>query len=289
MHPHWRRLVYLIFLCLSSCGQNPNEPDNNAASYDVRGYVRRLAEDRSYADILHEAIPNYMSSMTMRLKPAEPSDLSDVSEGDQITFRLVVTPERSWIDTVAKTGERDPSLILEPTPTLSHQMAPGSPLPPFQLVDQDGVSVSDADFSSIPVVVTFLFTRCPLPDYCPLLAKRFQEAQDLLTERHSDKDWVLLAITIDPEFDTPEILKEYGARYNQDRQRWRFLTGDPKTIVELQNAFGLYVAEEGDSLSHNLRTGVFGAEGTLQAAFAGNQWTATELVDAIAATWNSEP
>lgn len=264
-----------------ACGP-ADDATSKVREFQTRGFVRLIAEDQTSADILHEDIPDYpMSSMTMRFKTRDPEELNGIEPGDEITFRWVVEPTLSFIDEVEKTGNRDESLILEPAPSYTHSMELGTPMPDFELTDQNGARRSSEEFKGSVTVITFLFTRCPLPDYCPRLASLLAEAQDTLEKERPDADWSIVAVSIDPEYDTPDVLAAYAERFGLTPERVTLLTGPVEKIAELEKAFGLHAREEGGTITHNLRTGVFGADGKLKASFNGSQWASRELADAM--------
>lgn len=150
----------------------------------------------------------------------------------------------------------------------------GDVVPDGEFVDQNGKAFRLSQFRGRAVAVTFIFTRCPLADYCPRMSSRFSEmARELAGERN----WHLLSLSFDPEHDTPERLLTYAKVNNVDLERWTFATAKGDVVREFGGRFGLTVDFKNGLLDHNLRTVVIDAEGRVQHVFQGNAWTSQEL------------
>ena len=154
-------------------------------------------------------------------------------------------------------------------------LLPGDEVPDCSLVDHTGKAFQFGQFKGHALAVTFLFTRCPVPDFCPLMTTRFREAQRLLAQ---EKGWHLLSISFDPEHDTPAVLKTYAETQRLDLSTWTLATGQTKAVLTFGESFGLTVGLKEGLIDHNLRTAVIDAEGRVQHVFEGNQWTVAELV-----------
>ena len=217
----------------------------------------------------------------MDFEAAEANELAGLRPGDAISFRLVITPEHGWIEGI----QRRPGVRGAPAPASSVANAPenvlsvGDRLPDAPLVDQTGRPFRLSELRGKPLALTFIFTRCPFPDYCPRLNAQFAAAQNAIEPAKAQ----LLSISIDPVYDTPARLTEYSARYAPDTAKWRFATGEVAEIRRLGAALGLVVAPENGTLSHSLRTIVVDSTGRIEKVFSGNGWTATELADALKA------
>ena len=222
--------------------------------------------------IRHEAISNYMDAMTMPFKVKETNELAGLRIGDEISFRLEVTGTESWIDRITKIGtasfnkseQQAHRRAAEGQPTPS-----GPPLLDCKFTNELGQAVSLGDFHGQALAITFFFTRCPLPDYCPRLSKNFQEAsQKLISMRGGPTNWHFLSISFDTEFDTPRVLKAYGNMYQYDPARWSFLTGPPDRIRELARLADVtFERQDGGLFTHNFRTLIIDAAGHLQMTF----------------------
>jgi protein SCO1/2 len=265
--------------------------DDNAQYYATRGIVRGFSPDRSTIEIEHESIPGFMPSMTMPFSARNQKEIGDLKTGDAISFRMTVTEKDFWIDNVKQIG-RDEVHVAEPHPTptptvssnASARLREGDEMPFFSLTDQDGKRISLETFRGQPFVLTFVFTRCPIPNFCPRMSNNFAELQKAIkTDTGALAKTHLLSITLDPGFDTPEILKQYGESHGADAKIWSFATGDPKEIEALTAAFAVYVQTEGGTISHGLATALVNANGKIDKIWRGNAWMPAEVVEAIRA------
>jgi protein SCO1/2 len=202
-----------------------------AKSFRVRGVVRDIKRDAGSVVIAHEAIPVYMPAMTMPFDVSKRSLLAGVQPGDPVMFQLRVTEEAGWIDEIQRLGVAPAGLVLAgnvappgpsapPVPTLAPVAGPtataGDPLAPVaslalpdlqSFTNELGRPVLTEDFRGKALGITFIFTRCPIPNYCPRLTKNFQEACDLLSARRDGPtNWHFLSVTMDPDHDTPGVL-----------------------------------------------------------------------------------
>ncbi|MBC8003111.1 MAG: SCO family protein [Opitutaceae bacterium] len=238
--------------------------------FTVKGVIRTVKSGENTVVIRHEEIPNYMAAMTMPFKVRDARDLAGLKEGDAVSFRLNVTEDEGWIDQIRKS---DPVAFAKPYesrggPPLRpvEMMRVGVGLPDAALTNQLGHAVRFGDFRGKALAVTFFFTRCPMPQYCPQLSKNFREASaQLKATADGPTNWHFLSITFEPSYDTPEVMKEYGGRYQADSNHWSFLTGSPETISLLARQFGITVTPEGGTLNHNFRTVIVNPDGRIRA------------------------
>jgi protein SCO1/2 len=279
-------LTACLAMALFGCERAPKSNDN-AQHYETRGIVRGISPDRSIIDIEHENIPDYMPSMTMPFSARDQKDIVDLKKGDAISFRMTVTEKDFWIENVKKIS-RDQVHVAEPRPTLtpssnySPRLREGDEMPFFSLTDQNGKRISLETFRGQPFVLTFVFTRCPIPNFCPRMSNNFAELQRAIkADAGALAKTRLLSITLDPTFDTPEILKEYGQSHGADSKMWSFATGDPKEIDALTQAFAVYVQTEGGTISHGLATALVDRQGNIVKIWRGNGWTPTEIIAQI--------
>ncbi len=235
---------------------------------------------RDQLTISHDSIPGYMDAMVMPFRVREPAALPDAAPGDRLRFRLVVTNSESWIDRVRvlSAARRDAGLARSPAEPVLVPI--GAPMPDFSLVDTQGRRVSLADLRGQVVLVTFIYTRCPLPDYCPLQMANFAQLRDRLGGRIG-RDVTLLTITFDPRYDTNEVMARYGAGYGADGTAWRLLTGTPAEIERVTDAFGIEFYPEGGLITHSLQTAVIDREGKLFAAIEGRDYSVQQVLDVV--------
>jgi protein SCO1/2 len=291
-------VVCISFLVLCGCQREhiPAPPSvaanvtTNVQRYEVKGVVREVFAERKTVKIDHEKIANYMDAMTMDFEVKNTNELQGLQAGDQVTFRMVVTADDGWIENIKKTGVQQP--VVGNAPFAFRRVREVEPLkagdvmPNYKFTNELGKAVSLDDFRGKAVALTFLFTRCPYPTFCPRMAGNLKEAAKLLkADSSAPTNWHLLAVTIDPEFDTPKVLHDYAKAYGYDPERWSFLTGELIDITAIAEQFGLMFwrpnPEQPTNLSHNLRTVVIDSEGRVQKIIPENKWEPPELADEI--------
>src|SRR5262249_46303344 len=156
----------------------------------------------------------------------------------------------------------------------------GDRLPEYHFTNELGQPVSTSQFKGQALAITFIFTRCPLPNFCPLMSNNFSDVQKKqLAKSNGPDNWHLLTISFHPDFDTPAVLNAYSKRFGADPAHWNFLTGELIDITAISEQFGQTFWREEGALNHNLRTAVIDASGRVQKIFTGNKWTSDELVE----------
>jgi protein SCO1/2 len=279
-----RRLApFPLLLTFSLAGCSGPPPEAGAKSYPLKGKVVSVDAANRKVTIDHEEIVGFMPAMTMAFVVLEKDAalLDGVTPGDEVTARLVTPDSRYWIEdlVVVKHGTPDPN--AEP-PSHEHALHPGEALPDVHLVNQDGEEVSLSDYRGRALALTFVFTRCPLPDYCPLMMKNFAAAHAALV---ADDDLAasthLLTVSFDTAHDTPEVLRAFGKPFQETDPlftHWELASGTDEAIRALGGPLGLDYVEESRSFTHNLRTAVVDPEGKLHVLRRGNEWAPEELV-----------
>ncbi|HWX22617.1 MAG TPA: SCO family protein [Candidatus Binatia bacterium] len=258
---------------------------SNEQSFAARGVVKELKPGDRTVLVSHEAIINYMDSMTMPFKVKESKELTGLQAGDRISFRLHVTETESWIGQIAKIGiipmaearqPRSPAATEVPKAGASH------PLLTFKFTNELGQAVSLGEFRGQALAITFFFTRCPIPDYCPRLSKNFQEAsRNLSSMAGGPTNWHFLSVSFDTEIDNPRVLKAYGEMYHYDPAHWSFLTGPADKIGELARLSDVTFERDGGSFNHNFRTLIIDPSGHLQMAFPTGGNLSGAIVDEV--------
>jgi protein SCO1 len=268
----------------------PSAPGTNLQTYFVRGVVKELKPDGRTLIVDHEEIPNYMAKMVMPFKVKATNDLAGLGTNDQIHFRLNVAEFESWIDQVTKTGKApvpaaDPNRRSFRPVREVEVLKEGDPLPNYPLTNQLGQPFQTAQFKGRALAITFIFTRCPLPDFCPRMSRNFVTAMKQLKARPAGPtNYHFLSLSFDVEHDTPATLRNYAkgleATQAADLSRWTFATGALIEIDDITERFGLAFARDPGSIqfNHNLRTVVIDAVGRVQKIFIGNEWKSDELV-----------
>ncbi|MEN9732770.1 MAG: hypothetical protein RLZ45_765 [Verrucomicrobiota bacterium] len=297
--------AWIAFALLVALGCNPKPTatpppsESTITNYLVRGVVKSLKRPEREAVIRHEEIPGYMPAMTMPFTVREARELDGVDPGDSVEFRLRVTETDGWIDQVqvvtkADPATRKPVATNTPPPAATNaafrvlpnvpELKPGDLVPDHAFTNQLGQALRLGSFRGQALAVSFIFTRCPFPLFCPRMSERFAEVQSAFAaQKVQATNWHLLSVTFDPEYDTPAVLKAYGQRWKADPERWTLATGGFDQIEPFATSVGLYFGR-GVSIAdqnHNLRTLVIGPDGRLVQIFRGNEWSAEELVQSL--------
>lgn len=263
----------------------------------VTGLVRELLPGGREVVVSHEEIPGYMAAMTMTFDVQDPLELSKIQPGDRISFRMRVTAEDGWIDQVKVLESGGKKVIpVQPTTRLVRDVDPlkvGDVLPDLTLTNHLGEPFQLASFEGRALAVTFIFTRCPYPDFCPRMNSNFQRVQKILKEDDSFQNWQLLSISFDPDYDTPDVLAQYASYFKPDFNHWAFATGKLIDIDALTEQFGLtFFRDLGTfNINHNLRTVVVDPKRVIRSILIGNTWKAEALAEALhlAATTPYDP
>lgn len=261
--------------CAAACSRPP--------TYQLQGQIVAVDEAKQQLTVKHGDIKNFMPAMTMAYTVKDKSMMDGRTPGDLITATLVVDDSRGYLTSIEVTGHAP---LTEPPPSPAVDLLePGQNVPEIPLVDEEGNTRRLSDWRGKVVAVTFIYTRCPLPDFCPLMDKHFAAIQ-----READADPQLkgrvhlLSVSIDPAFDTPAVLREHAKRAGARPEDWTFLTGTPENVTKLGQRFGVAVMTEGageGSLIHNLRTAVIDPEGRLTTVLSGNDWSAADLLKQV--------
>jgi len=258
-----------------------------ANRYPVTGIVLKVDPAHRTFVASCNAIPAYMEAMSMQYSVRDEKELAHLRPGDYIDFTLVVEKDRSYVEAIHahrfETAENEQMRarrlqLLEPPRATLH---PGDPVPDFTLMDQTGARVSLSQFAGKVVVLTFVYTTCPLPDYCFRLSNNFGQVAKRFGPGMGG-DLVLLSITFDPVHDTPPVLARYAATWKADPRSWHFLTGSLDEVKAVSRRFGLNFWSDGEFLTHSLHTLVIDRRGRLAADFEGNEFTAAQLGDYLA-------
>jgi len=263
---------------LAGCSR---QASGNAKRYELKGTVVSVDQRGETVTIAHQEIPGYMEAMAMAFKPKDHWVLDQAQPGNRLQATLVVDGLRSWLEDVVIMQEAADNGAAPPS---SAEPQPGAAVPDFRLTNQDGKRIAFHDYRGRALVVTFIYTRCPLPDYCPLVTNNFAGIiQTLKSDAALYNQAHLLSISVDPEYDTPKVLREYGAKYTGESNaatfsHWEFATGKADEVKQAANWFGLEYWPEGGQIVHSLRTAVIAPDGKLVKLYHGNGWQAAEIV-----------
>lgn len=274
-------MVALCAVTLSLLRQPTTVPTASSGEqrFHVRGEVREIDPQSKSIRIKHEEIPNYMAAMTMPFDLRDTKILRGLKAGDEIGFELVVTKDDSWIASIQKLSEASaagPADVAQAPSSDIQRVEVGETVPDFELTSQNGIPIHLRDFRGKMVLLTFIYTRCPLPNFCPLMSKNFALLQERLQKRFPGR-FQLLSVSIDPEYDRPEVLKAYASHYSQDDSTWTFGTGRSEQTDAVGALFGLIQERAGGFINHDLRTALIGPDGRLIHVWKSNAWTPYEI------------
>jgi protein SCO1/2 len=252
-----------------------------ARSFEAQGRVAGFGQDARTVIVEHEKIPGYMQAMTMPFTAKNTAALKRLSVGDAVGFRLHAGSDSSWITGIERlpdsavarhpAGKNVPGYARKAAAS-STVLAKDDASPGFTLArDLHGDTVRTSNYRGKALLLNFIYTNCPLPDYCPLMSKNFAQVQNRLADS-LQSGVQLLSVSFDPENDTPEVLRAYARRYDADTTNWTFATGTKKQVERITNRFGVFTQQEGGQITHNLRTVLIGPKGRIQRIWRGNDW-----------------
>ena len=290
---HWsviRRPIAFMLLAFAMLGgcrsrQNPDTTSAGVTVYPVRGKVVSTDAAQGIVVLDHEAIPGFMEAMTMPYQLKDPSILSELHPGDVITADMQVSKtgeETIVLDHIVVVAQAKPD--YRPTVTY-HVPIPGDKVPDFKLRNQDGSVIHLGQFKGKALLLTFIYTRCPMPNFCPLVTHNFavingQLAGDpkLYAKTH------LLSVSFDPQYDTPARLRAYGAPYVGGNAKnafshWDFAVPADAVLLEMAKYFDVGITHGADdTITHTLSTTLIGADGKVLQFYPGNDWTPDQVV-----------
>jgi protein SCO1/2 len=277
-----RRLaLLLVTVALTGCGVG-GEP---ARQYPLKGQIIAIGVNaqigRPEMTARHDEVPGFMPAMTMAYFLKEGTRIEGIAPGDLFTATLVVKGSELYVQDLRKTGHADLPADAKPVKIMD-VMAPGDAVPDDRLVDQTGAERRLADWRGRALAVTFVYTRCPVPDFCPLMDRHFADLQRAILADPALRDRVHLAsISFDPRHDTAAAIQAHAAKRGADPRVWSYLTGTPEAIDHLTSRFGVSTIDDKDApdtITHNLRTAVIDRKGRLVKIESGNEWTVDSLL-----------
>jgi protein SCO1/2 len=259
---------------------------SNTRTFTLQGQVQSIDAARKLVVVKHEEIKGFMPAMTMPYEVEDAGSLSGLAPGDLINSTLVVFSNGAHLRDIKKVGtapvEQPP--VDAPMPAAAsgfELLKPGEAVPNGSFVDQDARKRTFSVFTGSPVVMTFIYTKCPLPTFCPLMDRHFAALQKTLKADPALKNVHLVTVSFDPAIDTPAVLKAHAKMLDADLNRWTFLTGDRDAVDQFAARFGVSVARamnDPRDITHNLRTVIVDAEGRLVKVYTGNDWSPEQIL-----------
>jgi protein SCO1 len=285
---------YILAICLfftvpfTACqqtGERKMAASAEAKRYDLTGTVISIDRAARKARIEHDEIKGYMPAMAMNFPIKQNWVFEELKPGHKVSGVMVVQPDGDYfLDEVAiSAAPADMKNVSEPAKQAPSERI-GQTMPDFPLTNQDNKRINTTDFRGKTLVLTFIFTRCPDPEFCPRMSINMSDLEKQLRANPDLKDRVrLLSITFDPAYDKPEVLKKYGAAYfGKDAPAnfdiWQLATGSETEVKAIADYFGVNTIRENERLVHNLRTAVIAPDGKVLKLYSGGDWTPADVL-----------
>lgn len=283
-------LFLSLFLMFAACksGVDSNHASTTAKRYPLKGKVISVDRTAKKAKIEHEKIEGYMEAMTMDFPIHADWIWNDLTPGSEVRAELVVdntAKDPYFLENVGIIALPNPD---QPPVVVNENFAQvGKEIPDFSLTNQDGKIISPKDFRGKALAITFIYAKCPLPDYCIRMSTHFSDVANQVAANADLKDKIrLLSISFDPANDTPEKLRSYGIGYlgNDPKAKfdiWQLAVGKEPEVRKIADFFGLrYEVDQNDKtqINHSLRTAVIAPDGKVAKIFPGNEWTPAQLL-----------
>ena len=291
MNNHTRRIFRIALILagvivLSSCRGSKTPV---AQRYPFTGRIVSIDPQEQTAVIDGDAVPGFMDAMAMAYKIKPAATLNHLIPGDSTSAEVVViraaanedAPPDYWLENVQVTAHaKAPS---PPGAATLHMPAPGEDVPDFFFTNQSGKRLSLKQYRGSVLLVTFIYTRCPFPDFCPRMSSNFAEIYKQMGTNPALARTHLLSISFDPEHDTPKVLRDYGFSVAHTREsalfgRWEFAAPSAADLPRIADFFALTVKPEGGLITHNLSTAVIGPDGRIVKWYHGSDWQASDLI-----------
>ena len=289
----------LFFFSLALLGFLSCQPKQRVRSptekhYDLKGKVIAVDKEKRELTIAHEDIKDYMSGMTMPFSVKADWVFEIAAPGNQLTATLVVDGTQSWLEDVVLTEDSTPVSGAPAVEGADPKV--GDEVPDYRLINQDGKTIRIQDYKGKALLLTFVYTRCQDPNQCTLMSSNFaaidqelQKQPELYSKTH------LLSISFDPAYDTPKVLRSYGAAYtgkysDETFAHWEFASGSPDEVKGIAKFFGLRYYQDTTSgteqVIHSLRTAVIGPDGKIVKVYRGNEWKPEDILSEIQKVFN---
>jgi protein SCO1/2 len=274
-------LACVVGISTACGGGGAATPDRR--EFPLKGQILSIAPDHKEASVKHDEIEGFMPAMTMPYKVRDAKEYESLKPGALISATLVIVSNDAYLKDVKQVGEAP----LEPPPAEAPSARSGFELlkdgelaPDAAFIDQDGRKRDIASFKGSALVVTFIYTKCPIPTFCPLMDRHFVSIQAKLKSDPA-LNAKLLSVSFDPIVDTPVVLKAHARELGADPKIWSFFTGDRDEIDRFAARFGVSVTRaqyDQRDITHNLRTAIIDREGRLVKTYTGNEWTPEQIV-----------
>jgi len=280
-------LLAALWLWIGGCSKSQPAPaaEQTTKRYHLVGRVVSIDPQQATLNVDGQEIPGFMAAMTMPYPVRDTKALAALTPGDEISADVVVASDGAYLENIVVTKKAQPG-AAKPSGASSHRPHPGETVPDFALMDQDGKGIRLSAFRGDVLLVTFVYTRCPFPDFCPLVSRNFAQIYDQLRHHPSvdSKKIRLLTLSFDSRHDTPAVMRKYAHTFDETTggdpfDRWDFATVPTKQLPAVANFFGLYYNFSGDQISHSLSTTVINPDGTVYKWYEDSDWKPADLID----------
>jgi len=301
----WLVSLLTALICLTGCGGQPQNPpvkpdktekpkavETKPAApkqYQLTGVVREIDKESGQVMIRHDEIPGYMKAMTMPFDLKGKEVLADLFVGDEVEGTLVVKADDIELNDLVITRPAEPAALnfgpngLE-VKAKPATLLPGEDVPDFKVTLQDGKPAKLSDYRGKLVVLTFIYTRCPLPNFCPMMDRKFGELAARLQPTSKADQVRLLSVSFDPEHDTPAVLASHAKSRGAKMPLWTYAVASHEELGKFGPKLGLMYGPGEKEVMHNLCTAVIGPDGKLirlDYGTAGGAWTADDMMGTI--------
>jgi protein SCO1/2 len=287
--------VFVGMVWLSGCrssGTSSATGNVQQKTFHLRGKIVATDPANGHITVDHGAIAGYMDAMTMSYKLVQPETISELHPGDIITARVVVDydaagPLNPRLDQIVVVGQAR----LDTKPAVQyHVPQAGDAVPDFKLLNQSGKTIHLGQFRGKVVLLTFIYTRCPLADFCPRMSANFSEIDKALAENKGlYAKTHLLSVSFDPKYDTPQVLRSYGGAHTgkfteEDFKHWDFAAPTVAELPTVEQYFDVGVTGDSSdptSIQHSLSTLVVGKDGKVIAWYPTNDWKPADVLKQV--------
>jgi protein SCO1/2 len=285
-------LFFLAILTLFlGCHQSPTTSPNSAAkqkTFSIRGQI--VSSKGATVTLDGEGVPGFMEAMTMDYKLKDPTVASELHPGDRITAKIFAEKDGDeytnvQLDDIVVIAQARPD--YKP-PVVYHVPTAGDAVPDFHLLNQSDRTIHLDQFKGKFVLITFIYTRCPLADYCPRMSHNFADIDKALAADPAlYRQTHLLSISFDPTYDTPKVLRSYGGAYtgnytNEKFQHWDFAVPTEKDLPAVTQFFNVGITPgDNKTLTHSLSTVLIGKDGKIVEWYPANDWKPEDVIAAI--------
>jgi protein SCO1 len=278
--------VALFFVGCHRGGAGGSQSAQKAAKqYSIRGIVVTSNAKTGEVTVDTDAIPGYMESMTMPYTLAQPNVAAELHPGDTITATLTVSSDSDLLSDIVVVGQAKPD--YKPAVTYN-DLEPGETVPDFSFRNQDGRIIRLSQFRGKIVLLTLIYTRCPLPNFCVRMSRNFAQIdQQLEKDPALSARTHLVSVSFDPKYDTPQVLRSYGGAYTGKYTRetfahWDFAAPPEKELPQVLQFFDVGATPEADrTITHSLSTVLIAPDGKLFRWYPGNEWTVEQAMGDI--------